>query len=439
MPQGSILGPLFFLLYINDLTDDLKCNAKLFADDTSIFRVVDNSNVAASDLNHDLEAIESWAKTWRMSFNPDPSKRAVELRFSTRKAQVQHPDIFFNGVPVDKVTTHKHLGLTLDSKLSFEAHIKATISKARKGIGLLRMLSKYLPRNALCQVYKSYVRSQLDYGDVIYHNPSKTNDLFCRSYLPCWMEKLESVQYTAALAITGAWRGTSRAKLYNELGWESLDSRRWCRRLTLFYKITNNLTPDYTRYPIPPLHQSEYSLRNRDVIGQLRPRTERFKSSFYPFCLTEWNKLDHLSKASSTISNFKAKLLVLIRPTAKSVYGIHDPVSLSYLTHLRVSLSRLNLHKFNHNFRDAIDAMCPSNDGIESEEHFLLLCPSFDTQRRSRIDRTLPLIRPLGIANPSNELLTQILLYGCKNLPANSNSEILQGTISFIRETGCFN
>ena len=85
-----------------------------------------------------------------MSFNPDPSKRAVELRFSTRKAQVQHPDIFFNGVPVDKVTTHKHLGLTLDSKLSFEAHIKATISKARKGTGLLRMLSKYVPRNALC-------------------------------------------------------------------------------------------------------------------------------------------------------------------------------------------------------------------------------------------------------------------------------------------------
>ena len=68
------------------------------------------------------------------------------------------------------------------------------------------MLSKYLPRNALCQIYKSYVRSQLDYGDVVYHNPSKTNDLFCSSYLPSWMEKLESVQYAAALAVTGAWR-----------------------------------------------------------------------------------------------------------------------------------------------------------------------------------------------------------------------------------------
>ena len=149
----------------------------------------------------------------------------------------------------------------------------------------------------------------------------------------------------------------------------------------MFYKITNNLTPDYTRDPMPSLHQSEYSLRSQDVIGQLRPRTERFKSSFYPSCLTELNKLDHSIKVSSTVANVKAKLLVLIRPTAKSVYGIHDTVGLSYLTQLRVGLSKLNLHKFKHNFRDAINALCPSNDGVESEEHFLLLCPSFDTQR----------------------------------------------------------
>ena len=155
--------------------------------------------------------------------------------------------------------------------------------------------------------------------------------------------------------------------------------------------------------------------------------------------MTEWNKLDHLIKASSTASNFKAKLLVFIRPTAKSVYGIDDPVGLSYLTQLRVSLSKLNLHKFKHNFKDAIDAMCPSNGGIESKEHFLLLCPSFDTQRRSFLDRSLPLMRPLGIANPSNEPLSHILLYGCKDLPADFNKEILQGTISFIREALRFN
>ena len=106
------------------------------------------------------------------------------------------------------------------------------------------------------------------------------------------MEKIESVQYSAAIAITGTWRGTSRQKLYAELGWESLSSRRWSRRLTLFYKFVNNLASDYTMDPIPQLHQSHYSLRKQDVVGRIMARTEKFKSSFYPHCLREWNVLN---------------------------------------------------------------------------------------------------------------------------------------------------
>ena len=85
VPQGSILGPLFFLVYINDLAIGLRCNVKLFADDTSLFTVVEDSNTAASDMNHDLDLISQWAHTWRMSFNPDPQKQAVELTFSRKK------------------------------------------------------------------------------------------------------------------------------------------------------------------------------------------------------------------------------------------------------------------------------------------------------------------------------------------------------------------
>ena len=94
------------------------------------------------------------------------------------------------------------------------------------------------------------------------------------------MEKIDSVQYSAALAITGTWRGTSRRKLYAELGWESLSSRRWSRRLTLFYKIVNNLAPDYTMEPIPQLYQSHYSLRKRDVVGRIIARTENSNLAF---------------------------------------------------------------------------------------------------------------------------------------------------------------
>ena len=137
VPQGSILGPLFFLVYINDPAVGLKCNVKLFADDTSLFTVVEDSTTAANDMNHDLDLISQWAHTWRMSFIPDPQKQAVELKFSKKKIEIDHPVILFNNIPVKKLDEHKHLGTILDSKLSFSAHIKLAISKTRKGIGFL--------------------------------------------------------------------------------------------------------------------------------------------------------------------------------------------------------------------------------------------------------------------------------------------------------------
>ena len=100
--QGSILGPLFFLVYINDLTADLKCSVKFFADDTSLFTVVQDPNAAANDMNHDLELISQWAHDWKMSFNPDPQKQAVELLLSKKRHGIDHPVILFNDIPVNK-------------------------------------------------------------------------------------------------------------------------------------------------------------------------------------------------------------------------------------------------------------------------------------------------------------------------------------------------
>ena len=170
VPQGSILGPLLFLVYINDLTAGLKCNVILFADDTSLFTIVQDSATVANDMNHDLELIKQWANDWRMSFNPDPQKQAVELIFSKKRIEIDHSVVLFNDILVKQVKEHKHLGIVLDSKLSFSAHIKSAISKTRKGIGLLKYLSKYLPKHTLNELY---VRPHLDYGDVTCHIPAK--------------------------------------------------------------------------------------------------------------------------------------------------------------------------------------------------------------------------------------------------------------------------
>ena len=98
------------------------------------------------DLNHDLVIIDNWAKQWKMSFNPDPTKPAEEILFSHKKSKPYHPPLFFSGIEVKRVIEHKHLGLTLDSKLNFVAHINEKSSKARQGIGLIRHLRPYLPK-----------------------------------------------------------------------------------------------------------------------------------------------------------------------------------------------------------------------------------------------------------------------------------------------------
>ena len=121
MPQGSILGPLLFLIYINDLSDNLSTTAKLCADDTSLFSIVQNVSTSVS---HDLSKINNWAFQWKMSFNPDPSKQAQEVIFSRKIQKTCHPSIYFNNKLVKQVPSQKHLGLILDNKLNFPEILK---------------------------------------------------------------------------------------------------------------------------------------------------------------------------------------------------------------------------------------------------------------------------------------------------------------------------
>ena len=168
MPQGSILGALLFFIYINDLSDGLSTTAKVFADDTSLFSIVQNVNTSSSHLNSDLSKISNWTFQCKMSFNPDTSKQAQEVIFSCKIQKTCHPSIYFNNKLVKQVPSQKHLGLILDNKLNFQEHLKNVLNKVAKTIGLLRKLQNILPREPLLTIYKSFVRPHLYYGDVIY-------------------------------------------------------------------------------------------------------------------------------------------------------------------------------------------------------------------------------------------------------------------------------
>ena len=211
----------------HDLPEGLNYEVKLFADDTSLFSIVNCVNTSASTLNKDLFKIQDWAYQWKMSFNPDRTKQTQEIIFSRKKNAATHPPLFFNNSGIKLSSIQKHLGLPLDSKLSFSEHINDKIHQANKGVGLLRKVQTILPRNSLLTIYKSFIRPLLDYTDVIYDQPSNAS----------FSKKIGSVQYNAALAITGAIKGSSREKLYQEIGLEYLYRRRWARRLCLLYKV----------------------------------------------------------------------------------------------------------------------------------------------------------------------------------------------------------
>ena len=133
------------------------------------FRLLKNRNDSAADLNHDLDFIKRWAHDWRMSFNLGPAKQAVEVLFSKKKIPVDHPSIFLNDIDVMKVDEHKHPGVALHSQQTFSSYIQSAINRAKRGHGMLRFLSSYLPRYTLNQLYKLYVHPYLGYGGVIHH------------------------------------------------------------------------------------------------------------------------------------------------------------------------------------------------------------------------------------------------------------------------------
>ena len=142
IPQGSVLGPLLFLVCINYLLDGINSLCKIFADDTVLFSKVYDIHKSASNLNHDLEKIIYWAYQWKMQFNPDPNKQANEVTFSrkTSSNNLSHPPIKFNNNDISKCPHQNHLVIVLDSKLNFNAHVDQKIKMRNRIIDLIRRL-----------------------------------------------------------------------------------------------------------------------------------------------------------------------------------------------------------------------------------------------------------------------------------------------------------
>jgi hypothetical protein len=294
VPQGSVLGPLLFLIFINDIIHVVSdCKIRLFADDTCLFIEVDNPQTTALALNNDLKKINQWSRKWHVDVSPPKTE---ELIITRKREAIDHPIVCLDSEPIKRVPSHKHLGLIITSDLTWKEQINEAIDKANRRLSIMRCLKYKLDRLSLERIYKGFIRPILEYGDIIWDTPGELSD------------RLESVQLNAARVVVGATAKCSTQGLYNETAWEPLSSRREFHRLSLMYKIINGKAPHYLTELVPNLvHQrTNYRLRNRTQLDVPFARINTYKQSFIPQTTRLWNDLPTPVKNLPSIEVFKA-------------------------------------------------------------------------------------------------------------------------------------
>ena len=201
VPQGSILGRLLFLIYVNNLSENLISNAKLFSDDSSLFSAVHDVNIFAKVLSDDLNKVNDWAFQWK-ALDPDRRKQAHKFIFSRNSKRPPHPPLVSNNNNVSQTFSQKDVGAILDFKLTFEDHLNNVLATVNEVVGLLHKIRNLFPRTMLITIYKAFIRPRLDYGD----------DLYNQDFNKSLEEKLEYIQDSSCLPLTEAIRGKSKKK-----------------------------------------------------------------------------------------------------------------------------------------------------------------------------------------------------------------------------------
>ena len=233
-------------------------------------------------------------------------------------------------------------------------------------IGLLQKLSNSLPRQTLI------TRPNLDYGAIVYDQAF--NNFF--------HTKIELIQYNVCLPITGTIRGTSKEKIFLEFGLESLQLRRWYRKLCLLYKVFKIEHPKYL-FNLFPARSKPYATITVGKILLIMTKHYFFKNYFFPSAIIEWNNVDHSLRNSKSISVFEEKILNFIRPYSNASFDCHSPRGIKLITRLGLGLSHLREHKVKHSFQETVNPLCNCDRDIESSTHFFLFCPFFINERHT--------------------------------------------------------
>lgn len=293
IPQGSVLGPLFFLIFINDIVQDMPVKIKLFADDCLLYHVVRNRNDQAL-LNASLSKIELWCSEWQMKVN---EKKTVSMTI-TRKRTPLPFQYSINGRCLSSVQSYKYLGVMITSDLRWNAHITYIQNKAMRKLGYLKRSLRQSTEEIKLLAYKTFIRPILEYASVVWDPFTEAN-----------ISKLESVQRKSVRFIFNSysWR-TSPTLLLQKANLESLKIRRHRNRLKYMYLIYHdNLRIKKDLYIEQVIRRATRGNHSKKV-KEFACKTDCFSNSFFPRTIREWNRLSASIVEKPTVQSFLSVL-----------------------------------------------------------------------------------------------------------------------------------
>ena len=289
VPQGSVLGPLLFLLYINDLPQNITSQVRLFADDTAVYLTVTSSE-DANTLQADLDTLQEWERTWDMEFNPSK----CQVLHITRSRQPLQSQYTLHGQFLESVDSAKYLGVNITQDLNWNHHINEITGKANRTLGFVKRNVKTKNEAVKELAYKTLVRPQVEYASSVWNPHTKQN-----------ISKIEMVQRRAARWVKNNYSPyESVSNMLDNLGWRSLENRRIDSRLVMFY----NIIYCYVTIQIPTYFEKPHRYtRHMHPLSyrQIHTSATYYQQSFYPATVVLWNRLPSEIVLMADLDSFK--------------------------------------------------------------------------------------------------------------------------------------